>query len=117
MILHWFNTGRYEQQCSPVMEKKCTTGTEAQCEVVNERKCETVEDEVCEDVPSKQCLVVNDRKCSLVPKQECRVSLKYSNEDSVIDTEDAVCCAIPWCTSSDAVGDGVTLVALYISDL
>ena len=73
--------GRYEQQCSPVMEKKCTTGTEAQCEVVNERKCETVEDEVCEDVPSKQCRVVNERKCSLVPKQECRVSqyfLKFS---------------------------------------
>ena len=78
MSLHWFNTGRYEQQCSPVMEKKCTTGTEAQCEVVNERKCETVEDEVCEDVPSKQCRVVNDRKCSLVPKQECRVSPKPS---------------------------------------
>ena len=69
---------RYEQQCSPIMEKKCTTGTEAQCEVVNERKCETVEDEVCEDVPSKQCRVVNERKCSLVPKQECRVSLSHS---------------------------------------
>ena len=68
---------RYEQQCSPVTEKKCTTGTEAQCEVVNERKCETVEDEVCEDIPSKQCRVVNDRKCSLVPKQECRVSLTF----------------------------------------